>query len=355
MIYTVNSSKNCVEVALFRAYLRRKPSGLLLVTVLSTLLPRPLFRMYPAELGEAAAVERSVGHALCALHQRTQNESQQRNHPCLEAVFTGCDKAAKNYPDDRNRDHHALLPAVNVVATEPLQSALPCGPQHEHSHADKREEQHAAECNGEFKKLGCGDEFEHCSQPPNFYDQIGSDKNQEAHQNESETSNAKTVGKRNEPIRHGSPPLTDKMYRPKNGRCGKECRNMPAKGLFSACVGQSHCNDSCQKKNSVEANEHDSPHGLHQPRQYAEISDEQQAGADGYAVKGGHGSVLERVKVVEERAEPQPNIDAYNPLVIDCRPQNPGSEHCASKSTSPVPAPQPTQHLRLRVVWQGLL
>ena len=64
MIYTVNSSKNCVEVALFRAYLRRKPSGLLLVTVLSTLLPRPLFRSYPLDIGEAAAVERSVGHAL---------------------------------------------------------------------------------------------------------------------------------------------------------------------------------------------------------------------------------------------------------------------------------------------------
>lgn len=64
MIYTVNSSKNCVEVALFRAYIRRKPSGLLLVTVLSTLLPRPLFRSYPLDIGEAAAVERSVGHAL---------------------------------------------------------------------------------------------------------------------------------------------------------------------------------------------------------------------------------------------------------------------------------------------------
>ena len=52
------------SVPLFRAYLRRKPSGLLLVTVLSTLLPRPLFRSYPLDIGEAAAVERSVGHAL---------------------------------------------------------------------------------------------------------------------------------------------------------------------------------------------------------------------------------------------------------------------------------------------------
>ena len=101
--------------------------------------------------------------------------------------------------------------------------------------------------------------------------------------------------------------------------------------------------------------QHGSPHGLHQPCNHAAVRSEEQEGAEGYAVNGGHGSVLERVKVVEERAEPQPNIDAYNPLVIDCRPQNTNSEHCASKSTSPVPSPQPTQHLRLRVVWQGLL
>jgi len=101
--------------------------------------------------------------------------------------------------------------------------------------------------------------------------------------------------------------------------------------------------------------QHGSPHDAKRRPKNAAVRSEEQAGADGYAVNGGHGSVLERVKVVEERAEPQPNIDAYNPLVIDCRPQNTNSEHCASKSTSPVPAPQPTQHLRLRVVWQGLL
>ena len=64
MIYTVNSSKNCVEVALFRAYLSRKPGGLLLVTVQSTQLPRPVFRTYPREIGEAVAVERATSHAL---------------------------------------------------------------------------------------------------------------------------------------------------------------------------------------------------------------------------------------------------------------------------------------------------
>ena len=81
MIYTVNSSKNCVEVALFRAYIRRKPGGLLLVTVQSTQLPRPVFRTYPREIGEAAAVERSVGHALVVVeHARVKLGV---NHPVM--------------------------------------------------------------------------------------------------------------------------------------------------------------------------------------------------------------------------------------------------------------------------------
>ena len=43
------------------------------VTALSTQLPRPVFRMYPADLGEAAAVERSVGHALVVVeHARVK-------------------------------------------------------------------------------------------------------------------------------------------------------------------------------------------------------------------------------------------------------------------------------------------
>ena len=152
MIYTVNSSKNCVEVALFRAYLSRKPSGLLLVTVLSTLLPRPVFRSYPLDIGEAAAVERSVGHALIVIkHARV--------------------KLGVNHP---------VMPP----------------------HADKQRE----------------DECDH--QPAQYRGEV--------------------------------------------------------KSVF----------------------QHSSPHCLHQPRQYAEVSDEQQAGAEGYAVK---------------------------------------------------------QHLRLRVVWQGLL
>ena len=148
---------------LFRAYLSRKPSGLLLVTVLSTLLPRPLFRMYPAELGEAAAVERSVGHALESLHQRTPNKCQQRDKRRLNAVFAAPDETPKDNSNKSNRQSHSLLTAVNVVAAEPLHSALPCGPEHEHGHADKREEQHASEGHSEFKQLGGLEKFQHSS------------------------------------------------------------------------------------------------------------------------------------------------------------------------------------------------
>lgn len=161
--YSVFVNETKPASVLFRAYIRRKPSGLLLVTVLSTLLPRPLFRMYPAELGEAAAVERSVGHALETLHQRTPDKCEQRDKSRFNAVLASPNEAAENDSDKPNRKSHALLPAVNVVTTEPLHRVLPCGPQHEHSHADKREEQHAAQGNGEFKKLGGWEEFQHGS------------------------------------------------------------------------------------------------------------------------------------------------------------------------------------------------
>ena len=55
---------SCIYSFCFRAYLRRKPGGLLLVTVQSTQLPRPVFRTYPREIGEAVAVERATSHAL---------------------------------------------------------------------------------------------------------------------------------------------------------------------------------------------------------------------------------------------------------------------------------------------------
>ena len=56
---------NCLTASvLFRAYLKRLPSGVLRVTVLSAALPRPVFRSYPLDIGEAVAVERATSHAL---------------------------------------------------------------------------------------------------------------------------------------------------------------------------------------------------------------------------------------------------------------------------------------------------
>lgn len=145
-------------VPLFRAYIRRKPSGLLLVTVLSTLLPRPLFRMYPAELGEVAAVERSILHALDTLHQRTHNESEQRDKRGFNAVLAAPNETAENDADKSGRKSQALLPTVNVVSAQPLNGALPSGPDHESCNADKREEQHACEGHSQLKPLCIGQE-----------------------------------------------------------------------------------------------------------------------------------------------------------------------------------------------------
>ena len=47
---------------LFRAHITPK-RGRLLVTVVSPLMPTPLYRSYPADMPQDAAVERAVGHA----------------------------------------------------------------------------------------------------------------------------------------------------------------------------------------------------------------------------------------------------------------------------------------------------
>lgn len=240
---------NCLTASvLFRAYLSRKPSGLLLVTVLSTLLPRPVFRSYPLDIGEAAAVERSVGHAMCALKKCAPSKGQQGDNPCFKTAFPRCHEQHEGYADNVCEHSHALLPAVNVVAAEPLHRALPCWPQHEHRDADEGEEQHAAEGHGEFKQLGGWDEIE-----------------------------------------HGSPQLECADTK-------KECydRNKTRLKPIAACADKV----AKHKGHNDTAFQHSSPHGLHQPCQHAAIRSEQQEGADGYAVK---------------------------------------------------------QHLRLRVVWQGLL
>lgn len=238
------------SVPLFRAYLSRKPGGLLLVTVQSTQLPRPLFRMYPAELGEAAAVERSVWHAMYALKKCAPSKGQQGNNPCFKTAFPRCNKQHEGYPDNVCENNHALLPAVNVVAAEPLTGALPAS-----QHRNDRVDAH------------CAEQTEYCD------------------------TDVEDV------LRHGSPPIkpaescTVCDYEPHS--CA--CTSCPCGFKISPnSEGYEH-HDAEQRVNFMQ---HGSPHGLHQPCQHAAVDDEQQACADGYAVK---------------------------------------------------------QHLRLRVVWQGLL
>ena len=54
------------EPLIFRAYITPK-QGHLLVTILSPALPKPLYRSYPTDIDEAAAVERAVARAAALL------------------------------------------------------------------------------------------------------------------------------------------------------------------------------------------------------------------------------------------------------------------------------------------------
>lgn len=57
------------ELLIFRASITPK-RGRLLVKVVTPLLPKPLYRSYPPEIGEVAAVERAVGHAVALFTAR---------------------------------------------------------------------------------------------------------------------------------------------------------------------------------------------------------------------------------------------------------------------------------------------
>ena len=200
---------------LFRAYIRRKPSGLLLVTVQSTKLPRPVFRSYPLDIGEAAAVERSVGHALAVVFK-------------LEGAGV---KLGVNHP---------VMPP----------------------HADQ---QSADKCD---------------CQPANNHSKV--------------------------------------------------------KSVFK----------------------HYSPHGLHQPCQHAAVRSDEQAGAEGYAVNGGHLAASQLVSEVQEAPHEgctKQNIDKLMCCGITNAAFN-KEAGAASSAQTPQQSPEaPTQHLRLRVVWQGFL
>ncbi len=63
-----------VPIQTVRVYLKRLPSGALRLTVLTPSLPDPLFRMYPADVGEAEAVARAVGRALSLSAQEQSNQ-----------------------------------------------------------------------------------------------------------------------------------------------------------------------------------------------------------------------------------------------------------------------------------------
>ena len=61
----------------FRAHITPK-RGRLLVTVVSPLMPAPLYRSYPAAMPQDAAVERAVGHAAASLTEGQQRPVQIR-------------------------------------------------------------------------------------------------------------------------------------------------------------------------------------------------------------------------------------------------------------------------------------
>ena len=62
---------------LFRAHITPK-RGRLLVTVVSPLMPTPLYRSYPGDMPQDAAVERAVGHAAASLIEGQQRPVQIR-------------------------------------------------------------------------------------------------------------------------------------------------------------------------------------------------------------------------------------------------------------------------------------
>lgn len=92
-----------------RVYLKRLPSGAYRVTVLSPSLPRPVFRMYPADVGEAEAVARAVGRALSIGGNAEQ--SDQRNNAEVERKVhvlhpaSGVDGCCHHGPEEAHHRH----------------------------------------------------------------------------------------------------------------------------------------------------------------------------------------------------------------------------------------------------------
>ena len=96
--------------------------------------------------------------------------------------------------------------------------------------------------------------------------------------------------------------------------------------------------------------QHGSPHGLHQPREHAAVRSEEQAGVDGCAVNGGHLALHSVNDCISEIHAPHSKVESPNPCMLGAAVDRRRTEHQHAEQN-----PQPTQHLRLRVVWQGLL
>lgn len=115
-----------VPIQTVRVYLKRLPSDVLRLTVLSPSLPRPVFRMYPADTGEAEAVARAVGRALSVrvnAEQRDQcrdAEAENKEHGLPPA--SGVDGCGQHRPEETRHRHgqpeHRLVAVEGDEATQ---------------------------------------------------------------------------------------------------------------------------------------------------------------------------------------------------------------------------------------------
>ena len=108
-----------VPIQTVRVYLKRLPSGALRLTVLSPSLPRPVFRMYPADVGEAEAVARAVGRALSIrvnAEQSDQRNNAEAEHKVHALPASGVDGCGHHGPEEAHHRHGQ--PEDRLVAVE---------------------------------------------------------------------------------------------------------------------------------------------------------------------------------------------------------------------------------------------
>lgn len=90
-------------------------------------------------------MERSVGHAMCALKKCAPSKGQQGDNPCFKTAFPRCHEQHEGYADNVCEHIHALLPTVNVVVAESLNRALPGSAEQ----GDKRNDEGNKQCDSE--------------------------------------------------------------------------------------------------------------------------------------------------------------------------------------------------------------